>query len=67
MCIIFQGKTVVQEEYVLVMYNILFMHSLSKFFGSVEFVLVVRTHGRRMHAFDLSDNAFRRHTREVEN
>ena len=51
----------------LVMYNILFMHSLSKFFGSVEFVLVVRTHGRRMHALDLSDNAFRCHMREVEN
>ena len=53
MSIIFQGKNVVQQEYMLIMYNILFMHSISKFFGLVEFVLVVRTHGRRMHAFDI--------------
>jgi hypothetical protein len=37
----------------LIMYNILFMHNLNKLFGSVEFVLVVGTHGRGMHAFDI--------------
>ena len=63
----FQGKNIVQQEYKLVMYNILFMHGLSKFFGSVEFVLVVRKHGRKIQAFDVSDNAFQRHRREVEN
>lgn len=63
----FPRKKAVQQEYKVVMYNILFMHSLSKLFGSVEFVLVVRTHDRRMHAFDLSDNAFQRQRREVEN
>jgi len=53
MCIIFEGKNVVQQEYMSIMYNILFMHSLSKFFSSVEFVILVRTHGRRMHGFDI--------------
>ena len=37
MCIIFQGRNVVQQEYMLIMYNILFMHSPSKSFVSVEF------------------------------
>jgi hypothetical protein len=35
------------------MYNILFMHNLKKLFGSVEFVLAVSTHGRKIHAFDI--------------
>ena len=53
LCVIFQGKNVVQQEYMLIMYNILFIHSLSKVFGSVEFVLVLRTRGRKMCALDI--------------
>jgi hypothetical protein len=60
---IFRGKNAVRQEYNVIMYNILLMHGVSNFIGSVE--SVERTLSKDA-CFRCLTYALRRQRREVE-